>query len=134
AFRRGPCRAHPQRRIFPRHGQAIGAKRRAGCALARKGAGEANAISPQLAGRLALRPLATDSVLLIDWRRSSIGRRPMLLRIGLSFLLLALVASGSVVAPSNLRSETAKPPDAPAPGEPSQPSADKVKGHLAPAS
>ncbi len=93
-------------------------------------------MSPQLAARLALRPLATDSVLLIDWRRSSIGRRPMLLRIGLSLLLLALVASGSVVAPTNLRSETATPPDAsaPAPGEPSQRSADKGKGHLAPAS
>src|SRR5262249_55401443 len=89
---------------------------------------------PQLAARLALRPLATDSVLLIDWRRSSIGRRPMLLRIGLSLLLLALVASGSVGAPSNLRSETAKPPDAPAPGRPSQPSAGQGKGQRAPAS
>src|SRR5262249_59843055 len=58
------------------------------------------------------------------------------LRIGLSLLLLALVASGSVVAPVTLRSETAKPPDAsaPAPEEPSQRSAEKRKGHLAPAS
>jgi hypothetical protein len=60
----------------------------------------------------------------------------MLLRIGLSLLLLALVASVGVVAPSNLRSETATPPNAspPAPAELSQQSADKVKGHLAPAS
>ena len=60
----------------------------------------------------------------------------MLLRIGLRLLLPALVASASVVAPTNLRSETATPPDAsaPAPGEPSQRSTDKGKGHLAPAS
>src|SRR5262249_6408127 len=92
--------------------------------------------APRLAARLALRPLATDSVLLIDWRRSSFGRRRMLLRIGLRLLLLALAAGGSVVAPTNLRGEAAKPPDAsaPAPVEPSQGSADKGKGHLAPAS
>src|SRR5437762_3327456 len=60
----------------------------------------------------------------------------MLLRIGLRLLLPALVASASVVAPTNLRSETVKPPDAaaPAPDEPAQRSADKGKGHLAPAS
>src|SRR5262245_64869140 len=60
----------------------------------------------------------------------------MLLRIGLRLLLLALAAGGSVVAPTNLRGEAAKPPDAsaPAPVEPSQGSADKGKGHLAPAS
>src|SRR5262249_18394852 len=96
--------------------------------------GEPTAVSPPFAARLALRPLATDSVLLIDWRRSSIGRRPLLLRIGLSLLLLALVASVGVVAPSNLRSETATPPHAsPAPAEPSQQLADQVKRHLAPA-
>src|SRR5437879_9656012 len=57
----------------------------------------------------------------------------MLLRIGLRLLLPALVASASVVAPTNLRSETVKPPDAaaPAPDEPAQRSADKGKGHLA---
>ncbi len=60
----------------------------------------------------------------------------MLLRIGLRLLLPALVASASVGAPTNLRSETVKPPDAatPAPDEPAQRSADKGKGHLAPAS
>ena len=60
----------------------------------------------------------------------------MLLRIGLRLLLPALVASASVVAPTNLRSEAVKPPDAaaPAPDEPAQRSADKGKGHLAPAS
>jgi hypothetical protein len=102
----------------------------------RLGAERAIAIPPELAARLALRPLATDSMLLIDWRRSSIGRRPMLLRIGLRLLLLALAAGGSVVAPTDLRGEAAKPPDAsaPAPDESSQRSADKGKGHLAPAS
>jgi hypothetical protein len=62
----------------------------------------------------------------------------MLLRIGFSLFVLALVASGSVLAPTTLRGETGKPPDAsaPSPGEPSQRSAgaDKGKGHLAPAS
>src|SRR6516225_6752319 len=36
----------------------------------------------------------------------------MLLRIGLRLLLPALVASAGVVVPTNLRSETVKPPDA----------------------
>src|SRR5262252_9057326 len=60
----------------------------------------------------------------------------MLLRIGLRLLLPALVASAGVVVPTNLRSETVKPPDAsaPAPDELAQRSADKGKGHLAPAS
>jgi len=63
----------------------------------------------------------------------------MLLRIGLSLSVLALVASGSVLAPAKLRGETAKPPEAPAPaaGEPSPGSAataDKGKGHIAPVS
>ena len=60
----------------------------------------------------------------------------MLLRIGLRLLLLALAAGGSVVAPTDLRGEAAKPPDAsaPAPDEPSQRSAEKGKGRLAPAS
>src|SRR6516162_7877633 len=59
-----------------------------------------------------------------------------MLRIGLRLLLPALVASVGVVVPTNLRSETVKPPDAaaPAPDEPGQRSADKGKGHLAPAS
>jgi hypothetical protein len=56
----------------------------------------------------------------------------MLLRIGLRLLLPALVASASVAAPTNLRSEAVKPPDAAAPDEPAQRGADK--GHLAPAS
>lgn len=63
----------------------------------------------------------------------------MLLRIGLSLSVLALVASGGVLAPTNLRGETAKPPDAsaPSPGEPlpgSAAAADKGKGHIAPVS
>src|SRR5215467_9083469 len=60
----------------------------------------------------------------------------MLLRIGLRLLLPALVASAGVVVPTNLRSETVKPPDAsaPAPDEAAQRIADKGKGHLAPAS
>src|SRR5262245_36853538 len=58
----------------------------------------------------------------------------MLLRIGLRLLLLALAAGGSVVAPTSLRGEAAKPPEASAPAtdEPSQRSAAKGKGHLAP--
>src|SRR5262249_22472104 len=91
---------------------------------------------PVPGARLALRPFATDSMLLVDRRRSPIGRRPMLLRIGLRLLLLALAAGGSVIAPTDLRGEAAKPPDAsaPAPDESSQRSADKGKGHLTPAS
>jgi hypothetical protein len=58
----------------------------------------------------------------------------MLLRIGFRLFVLALVASGSALAPTNLRSETVKPPDAspPSPAEPSPQSADKGKGHIAP--
>src|ERR1043166_3699554 len=63
----------------------------------------------------------------------------MLLRIGFRFIVLALVASGSALAPTSLRGETAAPPDssAPLPTEPAQKGdagAEKSKGHIAPAS
>src|SRR5262245_33709201 len=59
----------------------------------------------------------------------------MLLRIGFRLFMLALVASGSALAPISLRGEAVKPPDASTPtaAEPPQ-SADKGKGHIAPAS
>jgi hypothetical protein len=58
----------------------------------------------------------------------------MLLRIGFRLFMLALVASGSALAPISLRGETVKPPDAsaPTPAEPPQnhaAGADKGKGH-----
>jgi hypothetical protein len=53
----------------------------------------------------------------------------MLLRIGLRLVVLALVASGSVLAPAAVRSEPAQPPGAAAPAAPG---ADKGKGRLAP--
>jgi hypothetical protein len=40
-----------------------------------KRAGKVTPIPPELAAPLVVAALATDSVLLIDWRRSSIGRR-----------------------------------------------------------
>ena len=61
----------------------------------------------------------------------------MLLRIGFRLIVLALVASGSALAPTSLRGETAAPPDssAPLPTEPAQKSdAEKGKGHIAPPS
>jgi hypothetical protein len=63
----------------------------------------------------------------------------MLLRIGFRLFVLALVASGSALAPISLRGEIVKPPEAsaPTPAEPSQQSAagvDKGKGHIAPPS
>jgi len=63
----------------------------------------------------------------------------MLLRIGFRLFMLALVASGSALAPISLRGEAVKPPDAsaPTPAEPPQnhaAGADKGKGHIAPAS
>jgi hypothetical protein len=52
----------------------------------------------------------------------------MLLRIGFRLVVLALVASGSVLAPIALRSESAQPPGPVAPGT------DKGKGRLVPLS
>ena len=63
----------------------------------------------------------------------------MLLRIGFHLIVLALVASGSALAPISLRGETVTPPDSSAapPAEPAQKSAagaEKGKGHIAPPS
>lgn len=63
----------------------------------------------------------------------------MLLRIGFRLIVLALVASGSALAPTSLRGETAAAPDssAPLPTEPapkSDAAAEKGKGHIAPPS
>src|SRR5215510_1919149 len=62
----------------------------------------------------------------------------MLLRIGFRLIVLALVASGSALAPISLRGETAAPDSsAPLPTEPAQKSdagAEKGKGHIAPPS
>jgi hypothetical protein len=63
----------------------------------------------------------------------------MLLRIGFRLIVLALVASGSALAPTSLRGETAASPDssAPLPTEPapkSDAAAEKGKGHIAPPS
>jgi hypothetical protein len=63
----------------------------------------------------------------------------MLLRLGFRLIVLALVASGSTLAPISLRGETASPPDSSAPpsAEPAQKSAagaEKGKGHIAPPS
>jgi hypothetical protein len=63
----------------------------------------------------------------------------MLLHIGFRFIVLALVASASALAPVSLRGETAPPPDSSAPlsPEPAQKSAagaETGKGHIAPAS
>lgn len=63
----------------------------------------------------------------------------MLLRIGFRLIVLALVASGSALAPTSLRGETAAAPDssAPLPTEPAPKSdgaAEKGKGHIAPPS
>src|SRR5262245_25445593 len=62
----------------------------------------------------------------------------MLLRIGFRLIVLALVASGSALAPISLRGETAAPDSsAPPPIEPAQKSdagAEKGKGHIAPPS
>jgi hypothetical protein len=65
----------------------------------------------------------------------------MLLRIGFRFIVLALVASGSALAPVSLRGETAASPDSSAPSAPSAELAQKSaagaetgKGHIAPAS
>jgi hypothetical protein len=63
----------------------------------------------------------------------------MLLRIGFRLVVLALVASGSALAPTSLRGETAAAPDssAPLPTEPapkSDAAAEKGKGHIAPPS
>ena len=63
----------------------------------------------------------------------------MLLRIGFRLIVLALVASGSALAPISLRGETASPPgsSAPLPTEPapkSDAAAEKGKGHIAPPS
>jgi hypothetical protein len=63
----------------------------------------------------------------------------MLLRIGFRLIVLTLVASGSALAPTSLRGETAAAPDssAPLPTEPapkSDAAAEKGKGHIAPPS
>ena len=61
----------------------------------------------------------------------------MLLRIGFRLIVLALVASGSALAPTSLRGEPAAPPDSSAqlPTEPAQKNdAEKGKGHIAPPS
>jgi hypothetical protein len=63
----------------------------------------------------------------------------MLLRIGFRLIVLALVASGSALAPTSLRGETSGAPDssAPLPTEPapkSDAAAEKGKGHIAPPS
>jgi hypothetical protein len=60
----------------------------------------------------------------------------MLLRIGFRLIVLALVASGSALAPISLRGQTVTPPD-PSSAEPAQKStagAEKDKGHIAPPS
>ena len=63
----------------------------------------------------------------------------MLLRISFHLIVLALVASGSALAPISLRGETVTPPglSAPLPAEPAQKSTagpEKGKGHIAPPS
>ena len=63
----------------------------------------------------------------------------MLLRIGRRLIVLALIASGSALAPISLRGETATPPGSSAPpsAEPAQKSAagaEKSKGHITPPS
>jgi hypothetical protein len=63
----------------------------------------------------------------------------MLLRIGFRLIVLALVASGSTLAPTSLHGEAAAPPgsSAPLPTEPAQKSdagAERGKGHIAPPS
>jgi hypothetical protein len=57
----------------------------------------------------------------------------MLLRIGFSLFVLALVTSGSALAPTGLHGETVKPPDEPSEGTGTA-GADKGKGHIAPVS
>src|SRR5690349_19934825 len=77
--------------------------------------------------------LASDFVLLVDWR---VDRPPtMLLRIGFRLIVLALVVSGFGLAPVSLRGETTPPPDSSAPpsAEPAQKSAagaETGKGHI----